>query len=243
MTTVRDRYGLTTVINAAGTFTPLGVSRSSPAVAQATAAALSEFFIMDELHNAAGRAIATFAGAGAAAVVHCVAAGITLSVAATMAGNEPELVAALPNTDGMRNRVVLPAGHAVNYGHPLVQDIRLAGAKPVLAGTEAECTIENIEAAIAHPDTACLLLVSSRLVRGTTVDLAAAVAAAHRRGIPAIIDGAAQDLRINELLALDPDLLLISGQNIWQRPRQASLLARPGSSPLSARRKRASAGP
>ncbi len=45
---LHDRYGLTRVINAAGTFTPLGVSRSPAAVGNAVAEALSAFFVIDE---------------------------------------------------------------------------------------------------------------------------------------------------------------------------------------------------
>jgi L-seryl-tRNA(Ser) seleniumtransferase len=215
---IHDRYHLTRVINAAGSFTPLGVSRSSPAVAGAAAEALQSFFVMDELQNAASRAIERLTGAEAGAVTHCSAAGITLAVAAAMAGGSPEAVAALPDATGLPDRVVLPAGHAVNYGHPIVQDIRLAGARAVLAGTDACCTIAEIASALADERTACLLLVSSRLVRGEPVDLAEAVAAAHRRGVPAIIDGAAQDMRIAELLATGADLVLISAHKYLASP-------------------------
>lgn len=79
---LHQRYGLTPVINAAGTFTPLGVSRSSTRVAAAAAAALSQFVVIDELQDRAGRALARATRAEAGAVVHCAAAGITLSVAA-----------------------------------------------------------------------------------------------------------------------------------------------------------------
>ena len=50
---LHERFGLTRVINAAGTFTPVGVSRSSDAVARATAAALGDFFVIEELQAAA----------------------------------------------------------------------------------------------------------------------------------------------------------------------------------------------
>jgi L-seryl-tRNA(Ser) seleniumtransferase len=223
---IHDRYRLTRVINAAGSFTPLGVSRSSPAVAAAAAEALQAFFVMDELQEAASAAIVRLTGAQAGAVVHCAAAGITLSVAAAMAGASPEAIAALPDATGLADRVVLPAGHAVNYGHPIVQDIRLAGATPVLAGTEAGCTIAEIETALADEAVACLLLVSSRLVRGAAVDLAEAVAAAHRRGAPAIIDGAAQDMRISELLATGADLVVISAQKYLASPTAGLVIGR-----------------
>jgi uncharacterized pyridoxal phosphate-dependent enzyme len=233
---IHDRYALTRVINAAGAFTPLGVSRSSAAVGRAAGEALGEFFVMDELQDAAGAAIARLSGGEAGAVTHCVAAGITLSIAAAMAGGAAARVAALPDTTGMPTRVVIPAGHVIDYGHSILQAIRLAGATPVVAGSERRCTIEDLEAELAHgetahggtaqDETACLLLVSSRLTRGEAVDLAGAVAAAHRRGLPAIIDGAAQDLRIAELLATGADLVLVSAQKYLAAPTAGLVIGR-----------------
>jgi L-seryl-tRNA(Ser) seleniumtransferase len=216
--TIHDRYALTKVINAAGTFTPLGVSRSSAPVCRTTAEALSAFFIMDELQDAASMALARMSGAEAGTVTHCVAAGITLSIAAVMTGGSATRVAALPDTTGMPGRVVIPAGQVVDYGHSILQAIRLAGATPVIAGSERHCGIGDLERELAQDGTACLLLVSSRLVRGETIDLAEAVAAAHRRGLPAIIDGAAQELRMVELLATGADLVLISAQKYLAAP-------------------------
>ena len=213
-----DRYSLTKVINARGTYTPLGVSRSSEQVGRAVAEALQHYFIIDELQDLASRTIADFAGSEAGVVTHCVAAGITMSIAATMTGTSPDKIAALPDTVGMRDRVVLPANHAVNYGHPIVQAIRLAGATPILAGTVDECPLADIERQLGHPDTCCLLLVSSRLTTGRPVDLRSAIATAHRRGVPAIIDGAAQDMRLKELLATDADLVLVSAQKYMASP-------------------------
>jgi uncharacterized pyridoxal phosphate-dependent enzyme len=225
-TPYQDRYTFTRVINARGPCTPLGVSRSGRQVGRAVAHALGRFFVMDELQTVASEAVSRLTGAAAAAVTHCVSAGITLSVAAAMAGDAPERVAALPDTTGMPHRVVLPAGHAVNYGHPLVQDLRLAGALPVLAGTDKSCPLADLERALAHGHTACLLLVSSRLVRGDGPNLAEAVAAAHCRGVPAIIDGAAQDMRIDQLLATGADLVLVSAHKYLASPTAGLAIGR-----------------
>jgi uncharacterized pyridoxal phosphate-dependent enzyme len=216
--TLHDRYGLSRIINASGSFTPLGVSRSSARVGQAAGEALGQFFVIDELQDALSAAVSRFTGAEAGAAVHCVAAGITLSVAAVMTGLDQARITALPNTDGIPNRVVVPGGHAVNYGHPIEQDIRLAGATPIFAGSADQCSMEDIRAALAHANTACLLLVSSRLVRGQPIDLKPAVAQAHSRGIPAIIDGAAQDMRIRELLTTGADLVLVSAHKYLASP-------------------------
>lgn len=224
--TLHQRLGLTPLVNAAGTFTPLGVSRSSPVVAAAVAEALQGFFVIDELQAAVSRAAAQATGAEAAAVTHCVAAGIALAVAAAMTGGDPAKVRALPDSSGMPDRVVLPAGHAVDYGHPLLTDIRLAGATPVLAGSQQRCHLAQLDAALAGPRTAALLLVSSRLVVGEPLDLAAAVAAAHRRGVPAIIDGAAQDLRVETLLATGADAVLLSAHKYLAAPTAGLLVGR-----------------
>jgi len=125
---VHETYGLRRVINARGTFTPLGVSRSTEAVATETGAALRHFFHMGDLQDRAGRIIADRAGVEAAAVCHCAAAAITIACAAVMAGADPERVVRLPDTSGMKNRVVIQAGHLVNYGQPVDQAVRLSGA-------------------------------------------------------------------------------------------------------------------
>ena len=223
---IHERYGLTRVINARGTFTPLGVSRSSQLVGQTVAQALGDFFIMDELHSLVSRSAAAWAGGEAAAVTHCVAAATTISVAAAMAGSDPEKVAALPDARGLPDRVVLPAGHAVDYGHPNSTDIRLAGAVPVLAGCASACSTRDLEAALAHERTACLLLVSSRLTAGSPVDLRDAVAAAHRRGVPAIIDAAAQDMRMDQLVNTGADAVLFSAQKYLASPTAGLIIGR-----------------
>lgn len=61
-----ERHRLTEVINARGTFTPLGVSRSSATVAEAVAEALPEFFVMDELADRVSEAVAHATGAAVA---------------------------------------------------------------------------------------------------------------------------------------------------------------------------------
>ncbi len=219
MTTIQDEYGLTRVINAAGTFTPVGVSRSAPAVARAAGAALAEFLVIDELQVAAGQAIARFTGAESGAVSHCAASAITVAIAAAMAGTDADKVAALPDTtDCEGTKVVIPAGHVVDYGHSILQDIRLAGAEPVIVGTNDTCTPAELATALDDPETACLLLVSSRLVRGAPLDYQAAADAAHARDLPVFIDGAAQDFRIAELLDSGADLVLVSAQKYLAAP-------------------------
>jgi len=218
------KYDLTPVINAAGSFTPLGVSRSSEPVAQRTAQALREFFVIDELQSVASAQLSDLCGCEAAAVTHCVSAAITQAVAACIAGTDADAIAALPDAQGRANAVVIPEGHCVHYGHPLLTDIRLAGATAIQAGSHASCSTEDIEQALAQPGVCGLLLVSSRLTAFQDFDHHGAVAAARRRGIPTIIDGAAQDMRIPDLLATGADAVLVSAHKYLASPTAGLVL-------------------
>lgn len=222
--TLHTRYGLTPVINAAGSFTPLGVSRSSAHVAHSAAAALQSFFVMNELQALASKRLSAYCGCEAAAVTHCVSAAITQAVAACIAGTDAEAIGNLPDAKGRANAVVIPAGHCVNYGHPLVNDIRLAGATVIQAGTREACSLHDIEQALDQPGVCCLLLVSSRLTTFQDLDMRGAVTAARNRGIPVVIDGAAQDMRIPELLGTGADAVLISAHKYLASPTAGLVL-------------------
>ena len=95
--------------------------------------------MLDELQAAAGRIIAEATGAESGCVTACTAAGITLSVAATMTGTSLPKVLQLPDTNGMKKRVLIQKGHCVNYGNPIEQGIRLAGAEVTEVGTVNRC--------------------------------------------------------------------------------------------------------
>lgn len=217
---------ISNVINARGVFTPLGVSRSPAEVCDAVAHALGQHLVMDELHDAVGQEIADMTGAQAAAVVHCSAAAITLTIAACMTGNSPKAIRQLPNSGGLKRRVILPATHAVNYGHPIEQAIRLAGAIPVLVGSDTACSDDELADVCSCRDACCLVLVSSRLTRGEGLDHQQVVSLAHDHGLPVIVDGAAQDFRIDALLDTKADIILISGQKYLAGPTSGLVLGR-----------------
>ncbi len=211
-------HGLKRIINARGKFTPLGVSRSSNHVAEMSAAALKHFFDMDELHDHANTVIAAHCGAQSATIVNCASAGITLSIAATMAGTNSNKIAQLPNTQALKNQVVIANGHLVNYGHSIKQDIRLTGATPIICGTNDNCSLDELEDGLDNPQVTALLYVESRLTRGRSPELSDAITAAHNKGIPVILDGAAQDMRMQELVESGADLITFSAQKYLAAP-------------------------
>ena len=215
---LHKKYALTKVINAKGVYTPLGVSRSSQEVATATGEALKHYFDIEQLLQTAGGIIADSCGAEFATIVHCASAANILSIAATMTGSDPVKIAQLPDTKGMKNKVVISTCHLINYGHPIEQDIRIAGAIPLIAGADQKCTTEQLRESLSQENVTALLFVSSRLTKGDTPDLATSIAIAREFDIPVIVDAAAMDMRMAQLVASGADLLTFSAQKYLAAP-------------------------
>ncbi len=210
------------VINAWGTATPFGVSRCDAAVAQAAADMLRRYVVTAELQALAGERIARWSGAQAACVTHCTAAALTLSAAACMAGNDVTRIAQLPDAQDLPRRIPMLAAHQVNYGQPIEQTLRLAGALP------EECAdLTALDAALARPGVACIVAVESHLAPGSGPLVTRALSARAREvGVPLVLDGAAQDWRAAELVASGADLVLMSAQKYLRAPTAGLVIGR-----------------
>ncbi len=206
-----EQYGLTRVINACGKMTHLAGAIVLPETAAAASESLNHFFILDELQAAAGRIIAESTGAESGCVTACTSAGITLGVAACMTGADIAKVLQLPDTAGMPNRVLIQKGHCINYGHPITQAIRLSGATPVEVGVVNRCTPEELRHELRKGDVAAVVHVESHhTVRYGWVPLPEVVRLAGEFNVPVIVDGAAQDQRLRELVSTGAALVLTS---------------------------------
>ncbi|MEI8266535.1 MAG: threonine aldolase [Betaproteobacteria bacterium] len=215
------------VINAWGTATPFGVSRCDAAVAHAAADMLQRYVVMAELQALAGERIARWSGAPAACVTHCTAAALTLSAAACIAGSDPKRIAELPNAQGRPRRIPMLAAQQVNYGHSIVQALRLAGALP-----EAFADLSELDVALSRPGVACIVAVESHLAPGSGPQVTRELSArARAAGVPLVLDCAAQDWRVAELLESGADLVLVSAQKYLRAPTAGVVM---GSSDLVA---------
>lgn len=206
-----EKYRLTRIVNGNGKMTKLAGAVVLPEILAPVTSAMQCFFDIDELQARAGEVIVRATGAEAGCVTACTAAGIALSVAGTMTGNDPGKVSQLPDTRGMKHEVVLQKGHAVNFGAPITQMVRLAGGTPIEVGTVNGASEHDIRHAIG-PDTAAVLFtVSHHTTRFGCVPLKRVVEIAHEASLPVIVDGAAQSFLIRELVASGADLVICSG--------------------------------
>jgi D-glucosaminate-6-phosphate ammonia-lyase len=208
---LHERYRLTRIVNACGKVTKLAGAIVLPEVREVVNEAMGQFFDLDELQIRAGEVIARATGAEWGCVTACTAAGITLGVAAAMTGKSPGRIGQLPDTEGMKNEVVLQKGHAVNFGAPVTQTVRLSGARVIEVGTVDGTPESDLTHAIGDATAAVLFVVSHHTVQFGCVPLARVVALAHDRGVPVIVDAAAQSFLIKEIVATRADLVICSG--------------------------------
>lgn len=185
-------FGIRRVINASGTETVHGASRASARVVDAVAAILPHWIEMSELQRAASATVARATGAEAGFVTGCSAAGISVCVAAAMTGCDLARVERLPDTTGMKNRVILQKGHEVNYGASVSQMIRLTGATPVEIGTATACAAYQLEAAIDERTAAAIYVLSHHTVQSGLIGLARFCEVCTAKGVPVIVDAAAE---------------------------------------------------
>lgn len=205
------RHGLRAVLNASGTETVHGASRASQAVVDAVSAVLPASVEIAELQKAASRVIARVTGSGAGMITGCSSAGIAVCVAAAMAGRSLARAEQLPDTAGMKNRVLIQKGHNINYGGEVGQMVRIAGARLTEIGTANVAGLYQLEAALSEDVAAALYVVSHHTVQNGMIALEPFVKACRARGVPVIVDAAAE-YGWAGFLATGADALIFSGQ-------------------------------
>jgi D-glucosaminate-6-phosphate ammonia-lyase len=186
-TGVYEELGVRPVINAQGNRTVIGGSSLSRAIAEARDQANERYVPMEELLQKSGEYIAQLVGTEAAYVTSGCCAALALSACACLAGDDPEKMAQLPDTSGMANEIIVLQAQRYSYDRCYT----VSGARLVPVGDDKGCSADQIEAAIGPKTAAVAYLINSAADDGC-VSLEEAVEVAHRNGLPAIADAAAQ---------------------------------------------------
>jgi uncharacterized pyridoxal phosphate-dependent enzyme len=223
MTDIYDELGVTKVINGFATLTSLGGSLMPPEALAAMAEAAQYFVDIDELQQKVGERIAEWTHNEAAYVSCGAAAGLALSAAACITGMDPEKRAQLPYPEeGIPNEVIVHRRNRVGYDFA----IRQVGAKLIPIGTDEGATDEDLEAAInARTVAICYFYNVTRIVG--QVPLEKCIEIAHQRGIPLIVDAAAQIPPVENLWRfthMGADLALFSGGKGLCGPQSSGLI-------------------
>lgn len=219
MLTYQD-LGIKPFINASGTITTLGGSIMEPEVVEAMRVAATSFIDLNELHVKVGEKLAEIIGVEAAFVSCGAASGVQLSAAAVLTGNDQSRVHKLPDTSGTKNEFVI----ALVDGHVYVhQGIETVGGTLVRVGTREAVSAEDMIQGIG-PNTAAILFF---LGAQPKEQLAEILPEATKRGVPVIIDAAAQlppRSNLTEIVGMGASLVNFSGGKGIRGPQSSGLV-------------------
>lgn len=214
--------GLHSIVNVTGAVTLYGGSLMPSEVIEAIAEASRCFIDLDELLEATSKKIAAIIGTEGALIVGGAAAGMAISVAACIAGTDPWKIERLPDTEGLKNEVIVLKAHR----NPYDQAYRIPGATLIEVGFADRAFSHQIEAAICDRTAAIAYSGRSELCLGS-IPLEDVVEVAHAAEIPVIVDAAAElppPSNLHRFTDLGADLVAFSGGKDIRGPQGSGLL-------------------
>jgi L-seryl-tRNA(Ser) seleniumtransferase len=209
---IYDELGVRTLVNGQGVVTFYSCTLMPPEVHRAMERASEHYVEIVELQRAVGARIASYVGAEAAIVCSGSAACIAQATAGCIAGTDPDRIYRLPDTERMKNEVI------ITHRSPWDRGIALTGAKLVIVNSLAE-----LESAI-NEKTA---MMEYTYGENGPVKLEDAVAICKRRNVPLMLDGAATCPpfeRLKTLASYGADLFCVSGGKGLMGPQCSGIL-------------------
>ena len=212
--------GARTLINASGTITTLGGSLMPDEVLEAMRAAAGAYVDLPDLLVKSGEYLARRIGVPAAFVCSGAASGMQLAAAGCLTGTDIERVRALPHTEGWADEFVIGSVDPHAYIH---QGIEACGGTLVRVGTSAALSTEEMIGAIGSRTAAVVFFLGSQ----PGEQLAEVVSGAAERGVPVIVDAAAQlppRSNLTELTGVGASLAVFSGGKGLRGPQCTGLV-------------------
>ena len=207
-------------INASGTITTLGGSIMPPEVIDAMCRAAGAFIDLNELHEKAGEKLAEMLGVPATFISCGAASGVQLSAAACLTGTDQERVRKLPDTHNIKNEFIISMVDSHTYIH---QGIKTVGGKLVRVGTQQSVSAEDIIGGIGEKTAAIVFFLGKQ----TKTQLAQILHEATKRGVPVMVDAAAQlppRSNLTDIVGMGTSLVVFSGGKGLRGPQSSGLV-------------------
>ncbi|MBI3943090.1 MAG: aminotransferase class V-fold PLP-dependent enzyme [Chloroflexi bacterium] len=218
---IYEKLGVRTMINAGTNGTANGGSIMYPEVLAAMQEASRNFIDMSELLAKAGQRIADLVGVEACYITSGAAGGVLTSIAACMTGKDWAKVHQLPNTQGMKNEVILQVMQR-NFYELMVRE---SGAKLVEIGLANLTYPWHLEAAINERTLAIIHFVAYSPPQDLPLEEVIKIAKKH--SIPVIVDAASEFPPFSNLrkyIDMGADLAVFSGGKGIRGPQSSGLI-------------------
>ena len=217
---VYQALGVNAIVNACGTLTKYGGSIMHPDVLGAMTDAATAFIDLNDAHAKVGARIADMLGVPAAYVCAGASAGLLASAAACMVGIDRYGISRLPSTVGPQREIIIHRSHRNDYD----QALRAAGATFVEIGGAKRTYVWELENVIGDATAA---IVYFQEFASSGLPLKAVVEVARRRGVPVIVDAAAELPPVSnfrQFIDDGADLAIFSGGKDIRGPQTTGLI-------------------
>ncbi len=216
--------GVEPVVNALATVTILGGSLMRPETVEAMRQAAECFVDLTELGTAVGRRLADLTRNDDAFVCGGAAAGMFLATVACMTRDVPDGIFRLADLPKLPDEVVIHRAHRIPYD----QAIELARAKLVEIGMPVGTTAVDLEHAVSERTAMVFYLAGGGRQMGPgALPLAEVIRIAKTRGVPVVVDAAAQIPPVDSLwryAEAGADLVLVSGGKGLRGPASTGII-------------------
>jgi L-seryl-tRNA(Ser) seleniumtransferase len=195
-TSIFERLGVKPVLNARGFNTVVGGNTPTARMKEAIEEVERYYVDMREMLDRSGERIAELMGAEAAYVTPGAAAALALGAAACITGTDVEKMGRLPDTTGLKGEVVIQRPQIYQYDRA----VTTVGARLVEIGSAERTTPAELEATLG-PQTACVLFAAHLDDLPGIVRLDEVLRIAHGKGVPVLVDAAAQVYPLERFLS------------------------------------------
>ena len=218
-----DDLGVTRYINAHDTYTVYGASRMTEQTLEAMCLASKSFVDMEELQRKLGRAAAELTHNEAAYFTNGAAGALTTAAAVCMAKGSAYRFARLPGiVPGTAPEIIRL--HCQHNAYD--KAVEVAGAQVVDIGDADETLEFDLEGAI-NERTAAVFYYASTLYARAAMPLEDVIRIAHSRGVPVVVDAAAQLPPVENLwrfTGMGADMVIFSGGKTLCGPQDSGLI-------------------
>src|SRR5690625_6138854 len=177
--------------------------------------AVNHYVQLDELMEGVGHRLGEITGTEWGIVTSGASSAITVCTAVGVTGGDPDRIWQLPDLTGLKDEVIIPTYSRSAYD---------AAAKAVGVRMIPVSTVEELEEAIG-PRTAMIMVLASGRSENGPLSLREISERARPRGIPVLVDAAAEELFLpNPHIEQGADLVAYSGGKCLRGPQCAGLL-------------------
>lgn len=217
-----EKYGIPRFINAHDTITLYGGSRMSKEVFEAMEQMSSCFTDILLLQKILGERIAKLTHNEAAYIAGSASGALLLCGAAAMCGDDAYRYRRLPDTEGIKDQILVLHGQY----HCYVKALEGAGAKIGLVGDADEVLPGDLWHSIDEK-TAAILYTTAQPFQKASLSLRETIEIAHKKDVPVIVDAAAQLPPASNLwifTEMGADMVIFSGGKSLMGPQASGLI-------------------